>query len=259
MTTVALTRPVSSSLPRCEISFIERQPIDVALARRQHAAYEAALGRAGARVVRVPAADEHPDASFIEDTAVVLDELAVIPIMGAPSRRGETAEVERCLAAYRPLVRLTAPATLDGGDVKRAERTIVVGLTTRTNRAAAEQLGALTRPHGYEVIPVVPTNCLHLKSACTYLGRGVVLANPAWIDTSCLRGFEILPVAPEEPFGANAVAVCGKLLYATGFPKTQERLERRGFEVITVETSELRKAESAMTCMSLVFEAQLRA
>lgn len=259
MTTVALTRPVSSSLPRCEISFIERQPIDVALARRQHAAYEAALGRAGARVVRVPAADEHPDASFIEDTAVVLDELAVIPIMGAPSRRGETAEVERCLAAYRPLVRLTAPATLDGGDVKRAERTIVVGLTTRTNRAAAEQLGALTRPHGYEVIPVVPTNCLHLKSACTYLGRGVVLANPAWIDISCLRGFEILPVAPEEPFGANAVAVCGKLLYATGFPKTQERLERQGFEVITVETSELRKAESAMTCMSLVFEAQLRA
>ena len=255
MTIVAVTRPVSSSLPRCEISFIEREPIDVALARRQHAAYEAALERAGAHIVRLPAADDHPDATFVEDTALVLDELAVIPIMGAASRRGETVEVERCLAGYRPLVRLTPPATLDGGDVMRVERTIVVGLTTRTNQAAVDQLRTLTRPHGYQVVPVVPTSCLHLKSACTYLGQGVVLANPEWIDRSCLAAAEVLPVASEEPFGANARAVGGRLLYATGFPKTLERLERRGFEVITVETSELRKAESAMTCMSLVFEA----
>jgi dimethylargininase len=255
VTLIAVTRPVSSSLPRCEISFIQREPIDVALARREHAAYEAALAQAGARVVRLPIADELPDATFVEDTALVLDELAVIPVMGAPSRRGETAEVERCLAAYRPIVRLTLPATLDGGDVMRADRTIFVGLTTRTNRAAVDQLRALTRPHGYQVVPVVPTGCLHLKSACTYLGRSVVLVNPAWIDASCLRGLELLPVAEGEPFGANARAVGGTLLYAAGFPATQARLERRGFEVLTVETSELRKAESAMTCLSLVFEA----
>lgn len=255
MTLIAVTRPVSSSLPRCEISFIQREPIDVALARREHAAYEAALAQAGARVVRLPIADELPDATFVEDTALVLDELAVIPVMGAPSRRGETAEVERCLATYRPIVRLTPPATLDGGDVMRADRTIFVGLTARTNRAAVDQLRALAGPHGYEVAPVVPTGCLHLKSACTYLGRGVVLVNPAWIDSSCLRGLELLPVAGEEPFGANARAVGGKLLYAAGFPATQARLEQRGFEVLTVETSELRKAESAVTCLSLVFQA----
>jgi len=255
VTLIAVTRPVSSSLPRCEISFIQREPIDVALARRQHAAYETALAQAGARVVRLPAADDQPDATFVEDTALVLDEVAVIPEMGAPSRRGETAEVEHCLANYRPIVRLMPPATLDGGDVMRAGRTIFVGLTARTNRAAVDQLRAIVRSYGYEVAPVVPTGCLHLKSACTYLGRGVALVNPAWIDASCLRGLELLPVAPGEPFGANARAVGGKLLYATGFPATKARLERRGFEVLTVETSELRKAESAMTCLSLVFEA----
>ncbi|HEX9055471.1 MAG TPA: N(G),N(G)-dimethylarginine dimethylaminohydrolase [Gemmatimonadales bacterium] len=255
MTLIAITRPVSSSLARCEISFIEREPIDVALARRQHAAYETALEQAGARVVRLPAADDHPDATFVEDTALVLDELAVIPIMGAASRRGETVEVERCLAAYRPVARLVPPATLDGGDVMRAERRIFVGLTARTNQAAVEQLRALTRAYDYEVTAVAPKGCLHLKSACTYLGRGVVLANPEWVDGSCLSGIELLPVAPEEPFGANAVAVGGKLLYAAGYPGTLARLEQHGFDAIAVETGELRKAESAMTCMSLVFEA----
>jgi dimethylargininase len=255
VTLIAVTRPVSSSLPRCKISFTQREPIDVALARREHAAYEAALAQAGARVVRLPPADDQPDATFVEDTALVLDEVAVIPVIGAPSRRGETAEVEACLASYRPVLRLTLPATLDGGDVMRAERTIFVGLTARTNRTAVDQLRALVRPYGYEVAPVVPTGCLHLKSACTYLGRGVVLVNPDWIDGSCLRGLELLSVAEGEPLGANAVAVGGNLLYAAGFPATQARLERHGFEVLTVETRELRKAESAMSCLSLVFEA----
>ena len=255
MTLIAVTRPVSGSLARCEISFIEREPIDVAVARRQHAAYETALEQACARVVRLPAAEEHPDATFVEDTALVLDELAVIPIMGAASRRGETVDVERCLSAYRPVARLGPPATLDGGDVMRVERRIFVGLTARTNQAAVEQLRALTRTHGYEVVRVVPDGCLHFKSACTYLGRGIVLANPEWVDGSGLSGIELLPVAPEEPFGANAVAVGGKLLYAAGYPRTLARLQQHGFDVITVETGELRKAESAMTCMSLVFEA----
>ena len=255
MSTLAVTRPVSATLDRCEISFIEREPIDVALARRQHADYEAALERAGAKVVRLPAADDHPDATFVEDAALVLDELAVIPIMGAPSRRGETVEVARCLAEYRPLARLVPPATLDGGDVMLVERTIVVGLTARTNQAAVDQVRALTAPYGYEVVPVVPRGCLHLKSACTYLGRGIVLANPEWIDPSCLGDVEVLAVGPEEAFAANAVAVNGRLLYAAGYPLTHERLARRGFEVLTVETSELRKAESAMTCLSLIFEA----
>ncbi len=255
MTLIAITRPVSASLGECEITFIEREPIDLPLARRQHAAYEVALERLGARLVRLPPADDFPDAVFVEDTALVLDEVAVIPIMGAGSRRGETAEVARCLTAYRPLHRLEPPATLDGGDVMRAGRTLYVGLTARTNRAAVEQLERATAPHGYRVVPIGPTGCLHLKSACTCLGRDVVLANPDWIDVSCLTGLDIMAVAPEEPFAANALAVAERLVYPGDFPKTRAALERRGFEVITLDTAELRKAESAMTCMSLVFEA----
>jgi dimethylargininase len=254
MTLVAVTRPVSASLARCEISFIAREPIDVSLARRQHAAYEAGLERLGAHLVRLPAADELPDAVFVEDTALVLDELAVLPVMGAPSRRGETVEIARRLAAYRPLQYLRPPATLDGGDVMRVERTLYVGLTARTNQHGLEQLRTIAEPYGYRAIPVAPSGCLHLKSACTYLGCGRVLANPAWVDVSCLEEVEIVPVAPDEPFAANALAVAGKLLCASDFPKTRTVLERRGFEVTTVDTAELRKAESAMTCMSLVFE-----
>lgn len=254
MTLVAVTRPVSASLAECQITFIDRLPIDLPLARRQHAAYERALEQLVARLVRLSPADDLPDAVFVEDAALVLDELAIIPIMGAQSRRGETTDVARCLSAYRPLHHLEPPATLDAGDVMRVERSLYVGLTTRTNRAAVEQLQAICARHDYRVIPVVPTGCLHLKSACTYLGRGVVLANPEWLELSCLKRTEIVTVAQHEPFAANALPVAGKLFYASDFPETQATLERRGFEVITLDTAELRKAESAMTCMSLVFE-----
>ena len=255
MTLVAVTRSVSASLAQCEISFIPREPIDLAAARREHAAYEAALERLGARLLRLPAADELPDAVFVEDAALVLDELAIIPHMGAASRRSETIELARCLAGYRTLHRLEPPATLDGGDVMRVERTLYVGLTARTNRHAVHQLEHILEPVGYRVMPVVPTGCLHLKSACTYLGHGMVLANPEWIDVSCVEGAEIVPVEPDEPFAANALSVAGALVYPADFPATQAALERFGFEVIPLDNRELRKAESAMTCMSLIFDA----
>lgn len=255
MTLTAVTRPVSGSLARCEISFIEREPIDLGLARRQHAAYEAALERLGVRLLRLPPADDLPDAVFVEDAALVLDELAIIPVMGATSRRPETIAVARCLERYRPLHRLEPPATLDGGDVMLVERTLYVGVGARTNREAIEQLRRIAGPAGYRVTPIVPTGCLHLKSACTYLERGVVLANPEWIDRSCLEGVSVVPVAADEPFGANALAVAGSLIYPADFPRTREAIERLGFQVVALDNSELRKAESAMTCMSLIFEA----
>jgi dimethylargininase len=255
VTLAAITRPVSGSLARCEISFIPREPIDLVAARRQHAAYEAALEQLGAHLVRLPPADELPDAVFVEDAAIVLDELAVIPHMGAASRRRETVEVARCLAGYRTLHRLEPPATLDGGDVMRVERTLYVGLTARTNRQAVDQLRRIVEPAGYRVMTMVPIGCLHLKSACTYLGRGMVLANPEWIDLACVEGVEIVPVAPDEPFGANALAVAGALVYPNDFPATRVALEELGFDVVALDNRELRKAESAMTCMSLIFEA----
>ncbi len=249
---LAITRPVSASLECCELTFLAREPIDVALARRQHAAYEAALERLGATLLRLPAADDLPDAVFVEDTAIVLDELAIVPIMGAESRRPETASVEPVLRRYRPVHHLSPPATLDGGDVMLAERRLYVGRTARSNGAAIDQLRSMLGPNGYEIVPVVPTGCLHLKSACTYLGRRTVLVNPKWIDPSCFADLEVLAVAPTEPFAANAVEVGGVLLFPSDFPETLAKLRAAGFKVVTVDTSELRKAESAMTCMSLL-------
>lgn len=254
MSLLAITRPVSASLADCQITFIERIPIDLSLARAQHAAYERALEELGVRLLRLPAADDLPDAVFVEDAALVLDELAVIPIMGALSRRPEVTDVANCLADYRPLHRLAPPATLDGGDVMQVERTIYVGVTARTNRAAIDQLQRIVGPAGYQVVPIVPTGCLHLKSACTYLGRNTVLVNPDWMDVSELKDVDLIPVAPEEEFAANALEVAGKLVYASDFARTQARLEKAGFQVLPLDTAELRKAESAMTCMSIIFE-----
>lgn len=251
---VAVTRPVSASLGRCELTFLDRQPIDIALARQQHAAYEQALASLGATLVRLPQSDELPDAVFVEDTAIVLDELAVIPIMGAESRRPETVEVARCLGRFRPLRRLEPPATLDGGDVMVAEKTIYVGRTARTNDAAIEQLARIVGQHGYTVVPLDPRGCLHLKSACTYLGRKTVLANPEWIDPAVFEGLKVVTVDPCEPFAANAVGIGGHLLFPTDFPQTRARLEAEGFTTVPLDTAELRKAESALTCMSLLFE-----
>jgi dimethylargininase len=251
---VAVTRPVSTSLARCELTFLDRDPIDVALARRQHAGYEQALASLGFMMVRLPQADELPDAVFVEDTALVLDELAIIPIMGAESRRPETVEVARCLGRFRPLRRLEPPATLDGGDVMIAEKTIYVGRTARTNDAAIEQLERIVEPHGYRVVALDPRGCLHLKSACTYLGRKTVLANPEWIDAGSFDGLRLIEVDPSEPFAANAVGLAGNLLFPNDFPRTRGRLEAEDFKIIGLDTAELRKAESALTCLSLLFD-----
>ena len=164
---VALTRPVSDSIAECELTHQERLPIDPARALRQHAAYEEALRGLGVEVVRVAGASALPDAVFIEDTAIVLDEAAIVTRPGAASRRAETDAVGEALAIYRPVRRIAAPATLDGGDVLRAGRTLFVGRSSRTSVEGIEQLRDLAGPLGYDVISVPVAGCLHLKSAVT--------------------------------------------------------------------------------------------
>ncbi|MEO5818820.1 MAG: dimethylargininase, partial [Gemmatimonadaceae bacterium] len=161
---IALTRPVSPTLADCELTHLERVVIDVERAAQQHAAYEALLESLGADIVRAAAAPDHPDAVFVEDTAIVLDEIAVITRPGAASRRGELDAVASLLSAYRVLLTLTDPATLDGGDVIRMGRTLYVGRSGRTNEAGIEQLRRLIAPHDYRVVPVDFAGCLHLKS-----------------------------------------------------------------------------------------------
>jgi dimethylargininase len=252
---IAITRSVSPSLAECELTHRAREPIDVRRAVEQHAAYERTLASLGAGIVRVPGDPELPDAVFIEDTALVLDEVAVITRPGAVSRRLETGPVARELATYRPLLHLEAPATMDGGDVLGVGRTLYVGLSSRTNQEALRQLSAGVGPFGYRVVPLELGGCLHLKSAVTRVGEGTVLLNPRWVSAAAFGDLEVLCVAPAEPEGANALTLGDTLVYPLHFPRTAERLLAHGFRVTSVECTELAKAEGGVTCCSLVFHA----
>ena len=258
MARIALTRKVGDAIGRCELTHVVRKPIDVVLAHVQHAAYEDALRELGCRVERVPAAPDCPDSVFIEDTAVVLDELAVITRPGAPSRRAETSAVAHSLQTYRPIVTIEAPGTLDGGDVLTIGRTLFVGQTERSNADGIEQMRRLLVPRGYSVIGVPVDGCLHLKSAVTQVAEETLLIQPSWIDASTFAGFELIEVDPSERHAANALRIGDRIVYPTAFPKTARRIEARGMKVHTVDVSELAKAEGAITCCSLVFDEAIR-
>lgn len=249
---IAVTRPVSPSLAACELTHLAREPIDVARAAAQHAAYEELLRTLAARVIRVPAAPELPDAVFIEDTAVVLPEVAVITRPGAPSRRLETEAVATLLAGHRPLLSMTAPATLDGGDVLTVGRTVYVGRSTRTNQEGIEQLRDQLAPLGYRVVPIEFTGCLHLKSAVTQIAADVLLLNPAWVSAEDFASLEAVPIDPQEPYAANALLLGDTVVYPAQYPRTRDALIGRGYRVATIDCSELAKAEGAVTCCSLL-------
>ncbi|HKW10683.1 MAG TPA: arginine deiminase family protein [Gemmatimonadaceae bacterium] len=252
MPRVALTRAVSASLANCELTYLAREPIDLDRARRQHAAYEKLLTSFGRSIVRLPTLDEQPDAVFVEDAAIALDELAVVAPMGAASRVPESRTIEDALAKYLPVKRLTRPATLDGGDVLRVERRIFVGISRRTNTAAVEQLTRLLGPYDYEVIPVSVAGALHLKSACTSVGGQGLLANPEWVDVRPFAHMEIIPVDPSEAWGASVLDVDGRVVMLTGFPGTAGTLRDRGLDVHEIDLTELRKAEGGPTCLSIL-------
>jgi dimethylargininase len=252
---LAPTRAVSPAITNCELTHLERQPIDYPAAARQHAAYEACLERLGCRLQQIPAGEDLPDSVFIEDTALVLDEAAVITRPGAASRRGETALVAQALAAYRPLLFIEAPAALDGGDVLRLGRTLYVGISQRSNLDGIEQLGWLLEPFGYTVQGLPLSGCLHLKSAVTQASGDTLLLNPRWIDPGLFTGWRLVEVDPAEPFAANALLLGDALVYSTAYAHTTARLEAAGLRVCPVDVSELAKAEGGVTCCSLIFEA----
>ncbi len=251
---IAITREIGAAIDRCELTHLARSPIDVARARAQHAAYEEQLRALGCTVRRLPEAPDLPDAVFVEDCAVVLDELAIIARPGAASRRPETAAVEQALAGLRPLNRIAAPATLDGGDVLRVGRTLFVGASSRTNDAAIAQLRGFVEPFGYRVVAVEVRGCLHLKSAVTEVAPRTLLVNRAWLAGEAFADFDRIDVDPGEPFAANALRVGDAIVYPAAFPGTRARLEARGLDVRAVDVSELAKAEGAVTCCSLIIE-----
>lgn len=249
---IALVRTVPPAIARAELTHVARQPIDVARAGQQHRQYRDALERLGCTVRELPPEPDLPDSVFVEDTAVVLDEVAVITRPGAESRRPETASVAEALRAYRELGFIEAPGTLDGGDVLRIGPRIFVGETARSNAEGIRQLRACVAPYGYEVEAVAVSGCLHLKSAVTRVAASTVLLNPGWVDPEVFAACERIEVDPGEPFAANALCLDGHVLLPAAFPRTRRRLEARGIEVTTVDADELAKAEGGLTCCSLV-------
>ena len=250
----AITRRPGPELADCELTHLARGAIDLERAREQHAGYRAALERAGCRLVDLPELPGHADAPFVEDPALVLDELAVLPVVGAESRRGEQESLAQVLAEHRELVRMQAPTTLDGGDVLYAGDTLYVGWSRRTNHAGLKALAHLVLPYGYGVKAVEVKGCLHLKTALTALDPETLLAHRRWVNLERARGQRVLEVDPSEPFAANVLRVGTRLFAAAEHPRTNERIRAAGFELEELELSEFAKAEAGLTCLSLVFE-----
>jgi dimethylargininase len=252
VSTIAITRGVSATIDACELTHVTRTPIDVARAREQHAAYESALASVGCEIRRIPADDRYPDAVFIEDTAIVLDEVAVITRPGAESRRGEVDAVAAILGEYRTPLRIEAPATIDGGDVLQLDDVLYVGRTPRTNDAGIAQLRELITPYGYRVIGVDIDGCLHLKSAVTRVDADALLMNRRWVSPSVFDGWRTIDVDDAEPAAANALRIGDSVIYPQELTRTRRRLEADGIHVTPVPAEELAKAEGGVTCCSLI-------
>jgi dimethylargininase len=249
---IAITREVSPAFAQCELTHLPREPIDVECARAQHREYEGRLSEAGFAVLRLPADASHPDSVFVEDAALALEQIAIVTRPGAEARRGEAEAVGEILGRLRTVVRIEAPATLDGGDVLTVGRKIYVGQSSRTNADALRQLREILHPLGYAVEPVVVSGCLHLKSAATAVGSNLLLVNPAWLPDGAFEGLERVEVVPSEPGAANALRLGDSVVLPASFPRTRARLEARGIAVIPLDVSEIQKAEGGVTCCSVL-------
>ena len=250
----AITRQVSPSINKCELTHLERQPIDFKIAKNQHEKYEDVLRSLGIKVISLTAETDLPDSVFVEDTAIVLDEIAVITRPGADSRLPEIFSIANALSTFRKLDHIKAPATLDGGDVLVSGKTIAVGYSSRSNHLALEQMQIILGPYGYTIQGVEISGCLHLKSAVTRVAEKNLLINPDWIDKKFFPGMGFIEIDGSEPFSANALLVGKSVIFPGTFPKTHKRLEAAGIAIVPVDVSELAKAEGGVTCCSLIFK-----
>jgi dimethylargininase len=250
--TIAITRDVSPRMNECELTHIERTPIDVKVARQQHQDYNEALRALGCEVIALPAEANLPDSVFVEDTAVVLPEVAIITRPGADSRKPEVDSIMKVLDPYRPLLRITEPATVDGGDVLVIGRNIYVGLSTRSNDIAIRQIQELLADYGYSVLGVQMHDCLHLKTAVTRVDDKTLLINRDLVDMHHFENYDLIDVDPSEPFAGNCLPIGDFIVFPTSFPRTRAKLEARGCKIKAVHVDELAKAEGAVTCCSLI-------
>jgi dimethylargininase len=256
---VAVTNVPSPLLYLGVRTFADEAAVDYAIALREHEQYREALRRCGCRVISLEVNRDYPDSVFVEDTALVLDEVAIMMSPGAASRRDEPRGIEPTLAEYREVVRVEPPGTIDGGDIVRSGKQLYVGESQRTNPAGISALAALSRGYGYDVKSIPVFGCLHLKSACSALPDGRFLVNADWIDVSPLPSDLLLHVPDGEPWAGDVLVIGERIIVSDAFPDTIELLEREGWEVVPVGVSEFAKVEGGVTCLSLVFDEATRA
>ena len=251
---IAITRQVSPRFPECELTYIERTPINLNLARIQHANYISALKALGCKVIELAAEPDLPDSVFVEDTAVVLPGCAIVTFPGALSRRAEIKTIADAMTPFRQLEYLHPPATMDGGDVLLIGNKIFVGLSSRTNKLAIDQMNAMLTSTKSDIVPIEFRHCLHLKSAVTRLDNRTLLINPDWIDPEIFHAYKLITVDANEAPAANCLPIGETILFPSDYPKTSDKIRSAGYKVRELEMSEFAKAEGALTCCSLIIQ-----
>jgi dimethylargininase len=253
MLTNALVRPPGEAFAQAVSAQVPRPVIDTGLARMQHAEYCAALRTAGLKLTELPPAEDHPDACFVQDTAVLWGDTAVIARLGIKSRQGEEKSVRRALRSLKRTIEVRPPGTLEGGDVLIVGSRLLVGLSARTNRSGMAQLREALELEGASVDAVRVPEGLHLLSGCTYLGHGLLLATDTYAHLPTFAGLEIVRVPGEEVLAANALAINEHVILPAGYPRTAAAIQERGLEVLPVPLSEFAKADGGATCLSLPY------
>jgi dimethylargininase len=251
---IAFTHEVSPNIAKGEVTFIERNPINYELALQQHNAYCQAIENCGVCVQRLAVNLAFPDSCFIEDNAIVVDEVAIVTSMGSSSRQDEPKAIAPELAKYKEIVRLELPAKIEGGDVLRIGKKLYVGISGRTNIKGANELAGILKPWNYEVTPVKFKDCLHLKTACTAIDEQTLLINPQWIVPETFSEYKLLFVPEDECWAANTLRVKDTIFLQDRFPKTHELVKKHHESIKILDISEFQKVEAGLSCLSIIFD-----
>jgi dimethylargininase len=254
----AITRGVSRKIAACELTYRSREEVNYEKAATQLERYCELLREWGLDLMPLAASDSYPDCCFVQDTAVVLDEVCIIASMGAPARRGEVSEIEKLITPFRTIRRIFSPATLDGGDVVQFGKRLFVGLSSRTNARGIAALGRIVEAFGYTVVPVTVKGGLHLTTGCGIVNDETVLLNPRWLDASAFKGLRQLHVSEKEPWAANTIRVDDAVCLEEGAPRTLDLVQPHVGSIDTLDISEFRKAEGSLSCLSLIFKEALQ-
>jgi dimethylargininase len=246
----AIVRPPPPSFKRCISSHPLHSKLDLAVALKQHQEYCNVLSNLGLELIELPIDHHHPDSCFVEDTAVIFRDRAIITRMAKESRRGEDAEIEEVLRKYKHLKHIEPPATIEGGDVIHLPNSLISGVTERTNKEGIKQASEWLRTH-IEVIE--DTSIVHLKSHITLLDNVTIAVTERFAEHPLLRDYHRLIIPKDEEYAANTLAMNDVVLMSSQHPKSMKLVRDEGFEVIPVNVSEFEKCEGALTCLSILF------